>query len=500
MQAILANSFLNIPSWQAFLVILSWIGAAVAVVVIFSFTVFIHEFGHYLAARLCGLKVDAFSIGFGPSIWHKRVNGIDYKVGWFPFGGYVALPQLDPTGMQTIQGSGGEVGEAIPPALWWKRIIVSVSGPLGNVLFAIVLAILVWMLPVGVFDKLKVEGAVIGYVDPGSGAETAKMRAGDHILSVNGNSVDSWGGFLTECHLGASGSTVPIAVSNILDGAVATLDVPVEKNDMGYFTVSGLQEAHLCAVASLVPGSPAAKSGLQTNDVVLSINGVGIVSVDHAVDIFHASNGRPQTINYLRNGVNGSVIVVPEKLPEGHGQYIIGVTLSKFVISVPMWMQYRNPVDQIKSDVRSVSRVLSALVAPKHKGETGRVAKALSGPVMIVSLMWMTILSSLSGALAFVRFLNINLAILNLLPLPVLDGGHIVFALWRGLFRREIPAKLVNGLVNVFAVLLIAVFVLITFRDVWSLPRFFGRHHDREGQSQSSPAASGGTNATAVAK
>ena len=497
MQAILANSFIGIPS---FLVVLSWIGAAVAVVVVFSFTIFIHEFGHYLAARLCGLKVDAFSIGFGPSIWHKRVNGIDYKIGWFPFGGYVALPQLDPTGMQTIQGSGGEVGESIPPALWWKRIIVSVSGPLGNVLFAIVLAVLVWMLPVGIFDKLKIQGAVIGYVDLGSSAESAKMRPGDRILSVNGNAVDSWGGFLTECHLGASGATVPIAVSNILDGAVATVDAPVEKNDMGYFMVSGLQEAHLCAVASLVPGSPAAKSGLQTNDVVLSINGVGIVSVEHAVGFFHASNGRPQTINYLRNGVNESVVVVPEKLPEGQGKYIIGVTLSKFVISVPMWMQYRNPVDQIKSDVRSVSRVLSALVAPKQKGETGRVAKALSGPVMIVSLMWMTILSGLSGALAFVRFLNINLAILNLLPLPVLDGGHVVFALWRALFRREIPAKVVNGLVNVFAVLLITVFVLITFRDLWSLPQFFGRHHDREGQKQSAPAVSGGTNAPAVAK
>jgi regulator of sigma E protease len=162
--------------------------------------------------------------------------------------------------------------------------------------------------------------------------------------------------------------------------------------------------------------------------------------------------------------------------------WVVGFHPAMYVVSVPMWMQYRHPLDQIKGDVASVKRVLVALGTRK---QVAKVGTALSGPIMIVSSLWLTVLSGIAGTLCFVRFLNINLAILNLLPLPVLDGGHIVFALWRGVFRREIPAKVVNALVNVFAVLLIGVFIFVSFRDVWSLNRIFGRDRVRPAAEQS---------------
>ena len=479
MQFFMANSFS-----EQLLTYLGWFGAGVAVVLFFSFTIFIHEFGHFIAARLCGLRVDAFSIGFGPAIWRKKINGTDYKISWIPFGGYVALPQLDPSGMQTIQGSDGAPLVDIPAAAWWKRIIVSISGPIGNMLLAFVLALIVWAIPPNVADDMKFDGAVAGYVLPDSDAEASGLRAGDKILSVNGNTVSSWSEFMTECHLDAVDNKVSLAVSNLLDGATATLAVPVQKSKLGHFSIADIEAGHFCAVGGFGTNSPAESAGLKVGDVIMSVNGTSVMGINQAIGLIMHSGGVPLSIGYMRDGRHDSVQILPSPNPDGSGTYLMGVVLSPYSVSGPPWTQYRNPLDQIKGDATSVMRVLRALVAPKEKGETARVGKALGGPIMIVTSMWLTMLSGLAGALSFVRFLNVNLAMLNLLPLPVLDGGHIVFALWRGLFRREIPAVVINALVNVFAVLLIGIFLLISMRDVWSLPILFGGSRDKAKQEQ----------------
>ena len=120
--------------------------AGVCVVLLFSLAIFIHEFGHFLAARWLGLKVDAFAIGFGPALWKRTVGGVEYKIGCIPFGGYVALPQLDPSGMEKVQGGSGEASHELPDIAAWRRIIVSVAGPFGNVVLAVALALLIaWM-------------------------------------------------------------------------------------------------------------------------------------------------------------------------------------------------------------------------------------------------------------------------------------------------------------------------------------------------------------------
>ena len=150
-------------------------------------------------------------------------------------------------------------------------------------------------------------------------------------------------------------------------------------------------------------------------------------------------------------------------------------------------MRYKSPLRQIRGDFTNIGRVLRGLFVPKSKEESARVASSLGGPIAILASMWIYTVSKFIFAIGFVRFLNINLAVLNLLPLPVLDGGHIVFALYEGITRRKIHPRVLNWLVNSFAILLLSLFVLISFRDSRMIGRLFGFGRSRA--TQSAPAA-----------
>jgi regulator of sigma E protease len=467
------------------LTILSWVGAALAVLIFFGFSIFVHELGHFLSARACGFRIDAFSIGFGKAIWKKKIGATEYKICWIPLGGYVMLPQLDPAGMDKIQGKSGDMEEPLPPVTWWKRIIVSVSGALGNVFFACVLAVVIFFLPQDRLEGLHFDGPVVGFVGEGSGADQAGLRPGDRILAVNDKGVTSWGEFVTETHLSVQDGSVSLSVSNILDNAESEVSVPVGTVKMGLRTmnsITNIYEAHFCGIASIMTNSPAERSGLRSDDVLVSIDGSHVVSIEHAVGMIRASQGVPVTFGIIRSGKHIELEVSPEILPETDGAFGVGVVLGKYDVNVPMWMQYRNPLEQLRSDFKTVGRVLKALVTPK---ESSKAAGALSGPIMIIPSMWAIMLSGIFSALSFVRFLNMNLAMLNLLPIPVLDGGHVVFAFWRGITGREIPERVVNALVNTFAVLLITAFIILSILDVSVFAKFFNKEEEsKSGKTQ----------------
>ena len=444
----------------------SYIGAGIIVGLLFGLTVFVHELGHFLGARLCGLRVEAFSIGLGKAIWKRTSGGTVYKIGLIPFGGYVLLPQLDPSGMQVIQGA-SEEKTPLPPAAWWRRIIVSLAGPLGNLILAVIFAIIIWLLPLspGSPKELSFDGAVVGYVVPDSATASAGVQTGDRILAVNGKKVNTWSELMVESHITSKDGIVSLSVSNHISGAVQELNVPVYKNDLGYYYVDNILEAHLCAIEFIEEGTPAALSGLKPGDVVLAVNDSPIMSTFHFIEKISGSGGMPVTIKYYRMGNINTITITPEKREssEGESRFMIGAGLNKAFMSSSPLARYRNPVDQIRGDFESIGRILKGLV---KRNEAGRVAKALGGPILIFKSMWQATLSGLIGLFAFVRFLGINLAVLNLLPFPVLDGGHIVFALWRGVFKREMHPKIVSGLVNIFAVLLIGLLIFISYRDV----------------------------------
>ena len=357
--------------------------AIAACVLLFSFAIFIHEFGHFLAARWRGLRVDAFSIGFGPVLWKKLINGVEWRISAIPFGGYVAIPDVDPEGTAKMQGSEGkseekQCGKVATPL---DSIIVAVAGPLGNVVLAVVLALLLSVVPGAKFGEIP---ALIGEIPAQGPAHEAGMKAGDRVVSVGGVPVRTWTEMQTEVQI----------------------------------------------------------SGGRPTEFVVERETVGKVNLT----------------------------VVPER-HEASGAYFIYALSTTNQVKTAAWMPARNPLKQLQWDVMNIVRVLKALVTPK---ESKAAAQALGGPVMIAQGLYTQVRNDVWDAFGFLRFLCINLAMLNLLPIPVLDGSIIMFSFIELVTRRRLSGKFINLLTRIFMCLLIAAMLFLVYRDslrTWRIHR-----------------------------
>ena len=361
--------------------ILLTIGYIIVCVLLFALAILIHEFGHFIVALKLGLRVEAFSIGFGTALWKKKINGVEYRISAIPLGGYVSIPDVDPEGTKALEGSRekvkveGEQRKVRIPA--WKEILVAVAGPLMNVVLAAVLAVVLACVPGAKFGECLLDVKTV--LEDGVGAK-AGILPGDRIVSINGNSVRT-------------------------------------------------------------------KSDMQTE--------------------FLIAKGRESEIGILRGGTNVVVRAAPEFVKINP---VAEVPLLKVVLresegaDAPPWMSSRNPLRQLAWDAGSIFRVLKGLVTPKEAKAT---SQALGGPVMIAEGLYRQVRRDPLDGLGFLRFLNVNLAILNLLPIPVLDGGLIMFALCAMIFRRRVPDCVVKYLSTAFMVILMGLMGLLIVRDSW---------------------------------
>jgi regulator of sigma E protease len=430
---------------------------ALLVLFFFGLTIFIHELGHFLVAKWRRMKIERFSVGFGPKIWGYKKDGIDYRVSWFPFGGYVALPQMSP--MDTIEGETESKADELPSVSPSSKFLVAISGPLMNILLAAVLAAVLWV--VGMPTNL----AIVGWVDSGSPEELAGVRPGDRIVKVNDQKVKTWGQFM-EVVAFSREPTVRVTVQR--NGADQEFLLETKVNEQ--FGVKMLEHlwprGHPFAQRVLA-GSPAERAGLLVGDQFVSIEGIPIYSSDQLREFVSKRADQPTEVKVLRSGVMQTLTVVPElNADEKVGR--MGVELGdQMEIARPG----PTPTEQFTDVLVSMGRMVTGLA---HSKETGVSAKSMSGPVGILGIWWYAIASGgWRQGLHIAVLLNINLAIINLLPIPVLDGGHIVFAALEAIRRKPLSARLVHGASVTFAVLLITFMLYVTYFDI---QRFtFGR-------------------------
>ena len=459
--------------------ILRYIFVAVEVVLLFNLLIGVHELGHYLAARWRGLKVDRFAIWFGKPIWKKKIGGVEYALGWIPAGGYVALPQM--ATMEAIEGK-SDSEEPLPSVSPLDKIIVAFAGPLFSFALALVFAVVVWQV-----GKPTVEAdnsTTIGWVDPSGPAAKAGLLPGDTILEVDGNPVHHFAptsaDSITWRIVTSSGTN--IAVKYLRDGKENTVLVTPFHRATKWYQRKALRQilitsAGSSAIYEIATNSPAALAGLKPGDQVLALDGQKIHSFMAVLSAQEAmSNNLVKPVQFtIQRGAetfDRTLLAVKPLQPTNSGP---AFGILSWQGDTNTLLVHPGPFQQVKVSASQIFNTFGALFS---KGDIG--VQQLGGAVMIIRV-YSNLFQDEDGwrrVLWFSVILNVNLALLNLLPLPVLDGGHITLSLIEWIRRRPVSGKILERIQTGFAALLITFMVYIAFFDTGDWLR--SAHAERE--------------------
>jgi regulator of sigma E protease len=452
------------------------------VIVLFNLLIVVHELGHFLAARWRGLVIEKFGVWFGKPLWKKTINGVQYSLGSLPLGGFVALPQLAP--MDIIEGETETDRAALPRISALDKIIVAVAGPVFSMLLALIFAGIVWAVghPVSESDMT----TVIGFVEPDSPGEKAGLQAGDKILAVDGNRVTRFSGMndsVTWNVIRSEGDTIPFLVER--NGRQLSFSVlPYKAPSSGWRRKSVRQVLIYPATSPVIdqvqPKTPAAAAGLQHGDIVLGYDGTRIYSPIALAAYVETHAGKPVSLEIDRNGQKLNVSVTPQLLPNEKTPRI-GIAWDT---SGRMSIAHPNPVEQIYNSVTSTLDTIGAVASPKSDVKL----QHLSGPLGIFRIYYLLFENERGWQLAlwFSVILNVNLAILNMLPIPVLDGGHIVLAIIEGVRRKPVNIRVLEIIQTGCAVLIIGYIAYISFFDFGDL---LGEKRDKNAPAHSAQAS-----------
>ena len=432
----------------------------IEVLAIFNLLIIVHELGHFLAARWRGLRVEGFGIWFGKPIWKKKINGVTYSLGSIPAGGFVKLPQMAP--MEALEGETEIPLEELTPISSTDKIIVAFAGPLFSFMLAVAFAVVVWQIgrPVSEAEAT----TTIGFVLPGSPAEKVGLQAGDKILEVDGQPVTRFGGMsdssVTWRIIRSEGETIPMKVQR--DGKELT------------FVQRGSETLHLPfkpqgGVIDLVSkGSPAAAAGLQPKDRIVGVDGTPMRTSDEISAYIRSHSGQTLKLTVERAGKQMEVSVTPVT-PEGEDVPRIGIVWSDIGDGIILdsmgkfHVVHPSPLEQIRDSVMSIVNTVEAISARK----SGVGVQHLGGPLMMMRIYYMMFESEQGWRMAlwFSVVLNVNLALMNLIPIPVLDGGHILLATVEGISRRKVNYKFVEFINTAAAMLVIGFILFVSFFD-----------------------------------
>lgn len=451
-------------SSDLFQALLSNVWSIFLVVLFFGGSIFVHELGHFLAARRRGVKVERFSIGFGPKIFGWRgKDGVEYRVSWLPLGGYVSLPQL--ADLRAIEGEPGADTESLPPISYATKMIVFAAGAAFNVLFALLLATVIWF--IGQPMSSDMATTRIGYVSPTlelpdgsrvpSPASEAGLQVGDTVRKIDGIPVNDWMQLMQTLVTGAGRTATgqPMAMFTIeRAGALVELPVyPLLSGDEKFRRV-GIAASYSIMVHAVADGSPAAAAGFLPGDELVSINGTPIFGIDTYRDLLESAAGQSLDVRVRRADTEVALTVSGRP---ADADITLGLTFVRGFSLV-----HPTPLAQVGDHVVMTFRTLGSLINPQSDIGLSKVA----GPVGIVRIFHSAAEAGIRAVLMFTILVNINLAIFNLLPIPVLDGGQMLFATIARLRGRALPASFIMTAQSTFIILLFTMIIYVSFFDV----------------------------------
>ncbi len=429
---------------------MGFLGPFFWVVILLGVMILIHELGHFWAALSVGVKVETFSIGFGPRLFGFRRGDTDFRISAIPFGGYVRMFGELP-GEETASDP-----RAFQSKARWQRAIVIVAGPLMNVLLAIALVTGLYMY--GFPKESPSSEAVISSVANGSPAESAGLRSGDRILQIGDKRNPGWQDVLTEEALNAN-HPVPVQVQRGKEQLHFNVTPRMDaKEGIGVAGWRGDVQ-----VAEVSKGSPAGAAGLKPGDLFIDVNGQPVESVYTVQQAITHSNGKPVELTLMRNNQLQTLSVTPE-VNSGNARlpWRIGIAFRMPVqlVKLPLGPALAESLRFNRQNATMIFQVLRSIVARRVSPKT------LSGPIGIAQLSSEAAQEGPSSFLGLMAVVSLNLAIFNLLPIPILDGGTLLLLAIEMLLQREMSVQVKETVFKLGFVFLMMVVVFVIYNDI----------------------------------
>lgn len=431
----------------------SFLIAVVSMAVVLGIMILVHEFGHYAAAKFFGVRVDVFSIGFGRRLWGFKHGETDYRISALPLGGYVKMAGENPLESRT----GGPEEFMSHPR--WQRFVILVAGPAMNIVLAIGLLTGVYMVRYEqptFFD----EPAVIGWVFDNSPASKAGLAVGDRIVRIDNTQNPDWEDVLLKT---AISTRQPVDLAIQRGNQVLDKQIQPETDSSDQFGSIGVWPDQALTVTHLESTMPAAKAGLRLGDQITAINGNTVRSIFSVIHLLQANGDKPVDVSVLRGQQTLHLTMTPSASVEnGQKSYRLGFASEPTRVGkLPFGQAVHRSLQENKRFSLLIVDLIHKLVERKAS------IKQLEGPIGIARASgdaarepgWTPLL----GLMAMI---SLNLGILNLLPIPILDGGHILLLAIEAIIRRDISLRIKERIYQTAFVFLVLFFVVVIYNDI----------------------------------
>jgi len=444
--------------------------------IVLGILVLIHELGHFIMAKLCRVKVEIFSIGFGPRIIGFRYGDTDYRISALPLGGYVKMfgdtPGEKPRDQETLDVLGIDIAS---PGEFngrprWQRVLIALAGPFANFILSFFLLFFVAHYHHEV-DQYLTGPAVVDYVPLNTPAAHDGLTAGDTILRFGGDINPTWDHIIQDAALNVNHS---LSMSYLHNGQTITRDITISSGDNTdqpgpeMLSATGLiprESDDALIVKDVSGGGPGDRAGLQPNDSIVSINGLQVHSLDTLIAYLQDGNGAPATVVITRNGQPVTLQLTPEKGDNGLGviKWLIGFHAKHVPIEIqhlPLGKSIAQSVEDNWDSSKLIVHIIEGMFT-RHVS-----IKAVSGPVGIAQQIEFASQQGVWEVVQLMAMISIQLGIFNLLPIPILDGGMILFLIIESILQRDVNEVLKERIYQVAFVGIILLAVFVFFNDI----------------------------------